>query len=216
MAEAVARRPGRPAAAESERRLRHILDIARRMFLDQGYGASSLEGIAAAAGVAKTTLYRHFGGKKGLFERCIDDATAGFRGQLAHMSRQPHAVGDGLLHMARCLLDVIYLPDSISLMRLFFAESPRFPELGRAYGTHARSILMTEMVAFLDRHAASGGLVVEDAAVAADQFHHLVMSSRYFDVLLGVAPVPDRHERAAIAAQAVRVFLSGCVKRPVP
>lgn len=202
------RKTGRPAAAESEQRLRHILDTALGTFLGQGYGAASLEGIAAAAGVAKTTIYRHFGSKKVLLERCLDVATADFRAHLTETSRMPRSAEDGLRHMAGCLLDVIYKPDCINLMRLLFAESPRFPELGRAYGTRAKAIFMDEMVAFLERHRAAGHLAVADIPAAADQFHHLVMSARYFDVLLGVAPVPDFAERARIAEQAVHLFLA--------
>lgn len=202
------RKPGRPAAGEGEERVRHILGSARRVFFDQGYGSASLEGIANAAGVAKTTIYRHFGSKKALFERCLSEATATLRVQLAEAS-EPASIGEGLRFMALCLLDVIYLPENVDLMRLLFAESSRFPELGRAYGTHAKSVFITEMVRYLGRDAVGVRLAVDDAAMAAEEFHHLVMSARYFDVLMGVAAIPDADERGEIAQRAVRLFLSG-------
>ena len=205
------RRPGRPAAGEGEERVRHILDTARRVFFSQGYGAASLEGIANAAGVAKTTIYRHFGSKKVLFERCLSEATATLRVQLAEAA-EPASVEEGLRYMAHCLLDVIYEPENINLMRLLFAESSRFPELGRAYGTHAKSVFVTEMVRYLNREAVAGCLAVEDASAAAEEFHHIVMSARYFDVLMGVAAIPDKGERGEIARQSVRLFLSGCCR----
>lgn len=208
MAATSIRKPGRPAAGEGEDRIRHILDTARRVFFDQGYGSASLEGIASAAGVAKTTIYRHFGSKKALFERCLSEATATLRIQLAEAS-EPHSVEECLRYMARCLLDVIYQPESIDLMRLLFAESSRFPELGRAYGTHAKSVFITEMIKFLDLHSAAGHLAVDNAAAVAEEFHHLVMSARYFDVLMGVAAIPDTGERNEIGRQAVRLFLAG-------
>lgn len=208
MTAAPSRKCGRPAAAESEQRLQHIVDTALRLFLDHGYGATSLEGIAAAAGVAKTTIYRHFGSKKVLFEKSVELATRGFSVQLAEMHGRGDSAEDGLRHIARCLLEVIYRPGSVSLMRLLFAESPRFPELGRVYGTHAKSIFMTEMVGFLDRCVTAERMKVPDIPHAADQFHHMVMSSRYFDVLLDVAPVPNGDERERIADDAVGLFLA--------
>jgi AcrR family transcriptional regulator len=208
VAETSIRKPGRPTAEEAEDRVRHILATARRVFFDHGYGSASLEGIASAAGVAKTTIYRHFGSKKILFERCLSEATATLRIQLAEASEGP-SVEEGLRYMACCLQDVIYQPENIELMRLLFAESSRFPELGRAYGTHARSVFITEMIEFLRRHSVAGGLALEDATMAAEEFHHLVMSARYFDVLMGIAASPDTKEREEIAEKAVRLFLSG-------
>lgn len=213
MAPTSIRKPGRPAAGESEDRVRHILDTARRVFFEHGYGAASLEGIAAAAGVAKTTIYRHFGSKKALFERCLSDAAASLRVQLAQVP-EPTGLEASLHHLARCLLDVIYRPESIGLLRMLFAESSRFPELGRAYGTHAKAVFLSEMGTLLRHPTAAATLDIPDTATAAEDFHHLVMSPRYLDVLMGIATIPDAGERDAIAGHAVRLFLSGHAMRP--
>jgi AcrR family transcriptional regulator len=53
------------AAAEEQTRTA-LLDAAEVAFFDEG-GAHSLEAIAAAAGVTKQTLLRHFGSREGLF-----------------------------------------------------------------------------------------------------------------------------------------------------
>lgn len=47
--------PGRP---RSERARRAVLDAACRLFVEGGYPAATIEGIAARSGVAKTTIYR--------------------------------------------------------------------------------------------------------------------------------------------------------------
>lgn len=209
------RKGGRPVAGESEQRMQHLVDTARRLFLAQGYEATSLEGIARAAGAAKTTIYRHFGSKKALFEKVVEAATQNFSVQLAQAQDENRSVEAGLRHIARCLLEVIYQPDSINLMRLFFAESPRFPEIGRAYDTYAKSVFMRGMADYLERCVEAGRMVVPDMILAADQFHHLVMSSRFFDVLLGVASIPDEREREDIATQAIGLFLAGYSRTPL-
>jgi AcrR family transcriptional regulator len=45
---------------------RHIAQAAARLFASQGYDATSVREIVAAAGVTKPTLYYHFGSKAGL------------------------------------------------------------------------------------------------------------------------------------------------------
>lgn len=54
------------ALAGSSGRAR-ILEQARRLFLEQGYAAVSMQQIADAAGVNKATLYHHFRDKEDLF-----------------------------------------------------------------------------------------------------------------------------------------------------
>jgi AcrR family transcriptional regulator len=52
-----------PAAERREQ----ILLIARPLFARSGYAATRLDDVAAAAGVTKPILYRHYGSKKGLY-----------------------------------------------------------------------------------------------------------------------------------------------------
>jgi AcrR family transcriptional regulator len=65
-----ARSPGRP---RSERAHRAILDAAIDLFVDQGYEAMSIEGVAARAGVGKTTIYRRWQSKEDLVIDAIDE-----------------------------------------------------------------------------------------------------------------------------------------------
>src|SRR5215467_2687910 len=44
-----------------------VLKAALRLFLEQGYGATSMDAIARAAGVSKATLYAHLKNKEELF-----------------------------------------------------------------------------------------------------------------------------------------------------
>jgi len=60
----VAERPRRPAGDATRRRL---LDSGRRIFAEEGFAGAGTQQIVAAAGVAPTALYHHFGNKLGLF-----------------------------------------------------------------------------------------------------------------------------------------------------
>jgi AcrR family transcriptional regulator len=47
-----------------------MLAAARRAFEERGYGESSMDDIAAAAGITKPMLYAYFGSKEGLYVAC--------------------------------------------------------------------------------------------------------------------------------------------------
>ena len=56
---------------------RDIVAAAGTLFRDQGYGATSMQQIAAQADVVVETLYRAFGSKAGLFRAVIEAVLAG-------------------------------------------------------------------------------------------------------------------------------------------
>jgi AcrR family transcriptional regulator len=49
-----------------------LLDIGRRLFAERGLDGTSIEEIAAQAGVSKPVVYEHFGGKEGLYAVVVD------------------------------------------------------------------------------------------------------------------------------------------------
>ncbi len=53
-------------------RREQLLDVGRSLFAEKGFGATSVEEIAATAGVSKPVVYEHFGGKEGLYAVVVD------------------------------------------------------------------------------------------------------------------------------------------------
>jgi len=53
-----------------------ILAAARRLFATTGFEATSIDGIAAKAGVAKGAVYHHFDSKEEIFTRVLEDVQA--------------------------------------------------------------------------------------------------------------------------------------------
>jgi AcrR family transcriptional regulator len=67
--------PRRAAAAEATRR--EIVEAARRLFLANGYVATTIDGIADEAGVAVQTIYNSIGPKAAVLSRLLDVSIAG-------------------------------------------------------------------------------------------------------------------------------------------
>jgi AcrR family transcriptional regulator len=69
-------RPGRRELAARRTRTA-ILAAARTLFVDAGYGSTSIAAIADAAGVAVQTVYAVFGNKRSILTELLDRAIAG-------------------------------------------------------------------------------------------------------------------------------------------
>src|ERR1700734_2014222 len=70
------RKRGRPTAEERRAREAEILSNVLCVFLLSGYGASTVDELAAAAQVTKRTLYAYYGDKAGLFAAMVTQLAA--------------------------------------------------------------------------------------------------------------------------------------------
>jgi AcrR family transcriptional regulator len=62
-------------AAQGRATRGQLIDVATRLFAEQGYEGTSIEAVLAAAGVSRGALYHHFAGKEALFEAVVSAAT---------------------------------------------------------------------------------------------------------------------------------------------
>jgi AcrR family transcriptional regulator len=102
---------GRRAREQAARR-REILEVARRLFAQRGYGGTTLEDIARQAEFAKPTLYQFFPGKEDLFYTILLEGSedlhqivAKVRSQASSSSQQFRALGIMFLIYFRKNLD---------------------------------------------------------------------------------------------------------------
>lgn len=57
----------------AEQRRRQLLDVARDVFAERGFHATSMDDVALAAGVTKPVLYQHFPSKRALYVELLGD-----------------------------------------------------------------------------------------------------------------------------------------------
>src|ERR1700684_2421524 len=125
-------RGGRPARADALRLRQRILEVATELFLAKGYGSTTIEAVAAHAGISKRTLYHRFDDKAALFAAVVHEIIQ----QIRPPAGVPLIVGATLRGILRRLpgmiLHAALSPQAIALHSLVMAESARFPELARA------------------------------------------------------------------------------------
>jgi TetR/AcrR family transcriptional repressor of mexJK operon len=188
-----------------------ILETAQRLFLERGYTATSLDEVAAAAGVSKTTVYSNFGDKETLFATVVEGITSNAAQILTSLEEALRAEVDlpaRLKALASQLLAGILAPEVLQLRRLAMAEAPRFPEIASHFWHNgpARTVeLLSGAFRALDE---AGELRIGDPVVAATQFTYLVVSDHQDRALMVPTETPDADEVEQRITAAVAIFLS--------
>src|SRR5690242_7178872 len=92
-----------------------ILAAAGRRFMAQGYGATSMDGVAREAGVSKATLYAHFASKQELFAAIIGAACRRHAETLSTPDLEHHDLRDALRQIGREFLDLLLSPNAVAI-----------------------------------------------------------------------------------------------------
>ncbi len=176
-------RPSREAAAQLGER---ILDAAMELMLDQGYGATSIEAVAARAGVSKRTFYHRFADKAALVQavvaRVVERARPAQAARTARGAQEQAAAPAGvealrldLQDFGNRTLQAALSPQVLALYRLIIGESHRFPDLLRAVAlSGGRAQAVRTLVDLMRLHLPE--LPTTDAEFAAQQFLQLLVS----------------------------------------
>lgn len=127
-----------PKAALMARKREAIVAAATAAFLVEGYAGSSVNRIAADAGVSIKTLYRHFENKDDLFTAVIAHACA--QGEVD--TRTPPWLElpplKALTEAGVAQLRFALSSPQLGLYRVVTRDAPRFPVLGQIYREHVR------------------------------------------------------------------------------
>ena len=92
----------------------HVVEVATRLFVEQGYPATTISQIARESRTPEATLYRLFGSKRGVLKEVVDVSIAGddepvaYRRrpevQAAFASGDPHRMLDAFAHLTRLVM----------------------------------------------------------------------------------------------------------------
>ena len=116
---------GSPADVRRAAQRGRIFDAARRLFLAQGYAATTMSAIAAEVGGSKTILWNHFHSKEALFAALVEIDSRDFHtGTLALLDRggAPFAA---LADFIPAFIAAMSSPAALTLQRQVAAEAHR-------------------------------------------------------------------------------------------
>lgn len=195
-----------PLETRSDVKRRAILNGAKSAFLRNGFGGTSMDAVAAKAGVSKMTVYRHFGSKEDLFagvitelcERIVED-------NLEEMLNQNPK--QALRAFARRMIDIVFAPETIELHRIVVSESRRFPKLGHFFYISGPERCNAVLEAYLRRNLDDPQFKVHNPRRAAEMFLEHLRGYAHLRTLLRVEKTPSRRELDERIEGAVRHIL---------
>ena len=181
-----------------------IVEAAADAFFDRGFAATSIEQVAAAAGVSKVTVYARFGDKRGLFTAAVERECEKMRGQF-DVPAMPHgSVRDRLRTIGEAMMAFLSRPEMVQFERRIAAETEAEPAIGAAFLAAGPHRMKQAFTAFLTAMVAAGELELDDPELAAEQFASMCKGMGDLDRRFGAPPDPVRD--AQRIAGAVEVF----------
>jgi AcrR family transcriptional regulator len=186
-----------------------ILDAATKVFIENGYGAATIDLVVSRAGASKATIYSFFGGKEGLFTAIIEERAERVLAALPHVGIDHVDVRTTLTEIGRRYMSVAMSPDAIGLYRLILAEGVRFPELASTFyriGPERVSERVASLLRAWRRHRL---ITVDDAYLAAVQFLDAVRGELHLRAVAGVPPDNLADAIESNVHHAVHIFWNG-------
>lgn len=192
-----------PAGREAKREA--ILEAARKVFMEVGFGAASMDAIANEAKVSKQTVYNHFGSKEELFAAMIRywvDQKLVVMSEAAKQVRPE----DTLRSMAHQFLDHGSAEQRVAMYRILMAESPRFPELGNIFYGAGPAVVRKFVADYLAEQHKRGTLHVVDPQLTAEQFFGMLNGCQ-LKAQLGIERLPNKQAIDAYIDHAIMLMM---------
>ena len=109
-----------------------ILRGAATAFATKGFASTAMEEVAAASGITKEIVYRHFASKEALYRAVLDGVVQSLQAELARIRLESQS-GAGI----RALLAVGRAqPDALRLLLVHAAREPEFADYAHDIRTH--------------------------------------------------------------------------------
>ncbi|CAN7483195.1 TetR/AcrR family transcriptional regulator [Pseudomonas sp. LjRoot71] len=196
--------PGRPKDLAKRKA---ILEAAKTLFLSNGYDGSSMDAIAAEAGVSKLTVYSHFTDKEKLFAEAVKSKCEEQLPELLFELDDEVPLAQVLMSIGRGFNELINSRESVELHRVMVSLAAQDSKLCRMFYEAGPQRVQHGMEELLRQADQSGKLRVPDPLSAADQFFCLIKGGANFRLLIGCGEALQGAEAEAHVRDAVEVFL---------
>lgn len=191
----------------TDRKRKAILDAAADQFRAHGFEATSMDKIAALAGVSKRTVYNHFPSKDDLFAETLVQLFHGAAAVLDLPYRSEIPLRTQLTALLQAKVATLAEQNFLDLSRVAIAEAVHAPERARAIV--ARLGEREEGVTAWIRAAHADGKLKDcDPAFAATMLHGQIKAVAFWPQVAMGAPPLDKAAQAQLVEAAVSMFLA--------
>lgn len=181
-----------------------IVSAAERLFLEQGFDGVSMDQLAAAAGVARRTLYNQFGGKEDIFREVLRRLSDRISAALPPGIETQGDVDAVLRLVGQAVLAFQGTTQFIGLMRMAVAGVRQFPWIAQEF-TGILEIHLERFARYLSHLTTLGVLDCPHPVLAAHQFLGLINEPILWRSVLNQEIISCTPE--IVVEDAVRTFL---------
>ena len=192
--------PGRPKDLAKRQA---ILEAAKNLFLSNGYASTSMDAVAAEAGVSKLTVYSHFNDKETLFTAAVVAKCEEQLPTLIYELTPDTPVRGVLLNIARGFHQLINSDESVNLHRLIMALGNQDPKLSQMFIEAGTERVLQGMERLLGRINQLGTLHIDKPRNAAEHFFCMLKGGANFRLLYGCGeplrgPAAEEHVQEVV------------------
>jgi TetR/AcrR family transcriptional regulator, mexJK operon transcriptional repressor len=190
-----------------EERIAELLDIAAKVFIDEGFAAASTNQIARLANASKTTFYSRFPTKEELFLAVVERRMKLIFERVATFPEGAD-LRSSLEEFGMNLLQVALSPEQMRLVRMVSMESTKYPELAKRFYENGPGRGERALAEYLAVQIRLGRLSNEDAHAIAGHLMSLLAGTRvrWFVLGLSAEPLSDARLREHVT-EVVELFL---------
>jgi AcrR family transcriptional regulator len=203
------------SAAVRERRRDRILEIAAEVFLEHGYGGSTMSMISQRLGGSKATLYAYFRNKEELCEAIVQRLCRQALIALDEAGARPDLEGR-LTHVGMAFMELLASDQGVRTIQLAIEGSRTNGDLARRFEAVGLRPVTDKLADLLEEADAQGEISAPDAVEAAGVFISLMRGDLHFRRLLNLLPEPGADQKRAEVGRAVRIFLAAFPAAPRP
>ncbi|MCC4601718.1 TetR/AcrR family transcriptional regulator [Xanthomonas melonis] len=190
----------------TDRKRQAILEAAIAQFRQHGFEATSMDRVAATAGVSKRTVYNHFPSKDALFGEILRGLWQRSAEAVKLVYRPDQPVRTQLTQLLQQKLRLLDDAAFIDLSRVAIAEGIHSPERARALLSQLGS-KEEGTTTWLRAALADGRLAPMDAEFASQQLQSLIKGFAFWPQLAFGQPPLSAEQQAQVAESAVAMFL---------
>ncbi|MBO1540074.1 TetR/AcrR family transcriptional regulator [Pseudomonas sp. OA65] len=191
----------------TERKREAILQAAIAEFRSSGFEITSMDRIAATAGVSKRTVYNHFPSKEALFAEILNRLWNSITAEqdMPYSSQTP--LREQLQTLLQAKLHMLADENFLDLARIAIAATIHSPE--RAQDMVSRMGQREEgLTAWIRQAQADGRLKPVEPAFAAQQLHGLLKTFAFWPQISMGQPSLTQEEQTQVIESALDMFLS--------
>lgn len=196
--------------AVEHKKIIHVLDAAKYVFLSHGFSAATTDMIQREARVSKSTLYACFHNKEALFSAVIERECYSMGKTIRAIKTSKGNIDKTLTKIGLSYLDIVLSPLGLALYRVAIAEAPRFSELGHHFYSSGPKAVTSIVVERLNDAIKTGEIDVQSTGVesAAGLYVSMVRGEAQMEALTHPDSSPSLAQKEQWVERAVKVFMA--------